>query len=429
MRAAKGLLSDFPAVSIAGLQNPGVTARLPVGVVMLETFIHESALVGRTIRRAIKLRHQLHQIPELAYEEHEISDLVAAELARLGIRFQRGLAGGTGILAEIGTGDRCVALRADMDALPVTEATKAPWKSRRPGLMHACGHDGHMAVLLGTAAYLASQSERLRGRVKFIFQPAEEGRNGAARMCEDGVLDSPPVQAVFGLHGWPELDVGQVASRPGGLLAAVDTVVIEVRGVGTHSAYPHKGKNPIQCAAALMTEISSAITQRLAPTDTVVFTVGTFNAGQASNVVPDSAIFSGTLRTLTPSVRKQTIKLIREVSRTLAAVHGCRADVQLTSGTPATINSRTAYDFFDRTARAVLGGGNVHLLDQPFLWSEDFAYYLRRVPGCFFILGTRPRGRKTYPMLHNPHYEFPDSAVAAGIGVMAALAKNFLSES
>ena len=429
MRMAGRSVHDFPTVSGAGLQNLVVTARLPVGVVMLETLSHESALVGRTVRRAVKLRHQLHQIPELAYEEHETSDMVAAELTRLGIRFQRGLAGGTGILAEIGVGDRCVALRSDMDALPVTEATKAPWKSRRPGLMHACGHDGHMAVLLGTAAYLASQSDCLKGRVKFIFQPAEEGRNGAARMCEDKVLDSPPVQAIFGLHGWPELDVGQVASRPGGLLAAVDTVVIEVRGVGTHSAYPHKGKNPIQCAAALMTEISSAITQRIAPTDTVVFTVGTFNAGQASNVVPDSAMFSGTLRTLTTSVRQQTIKLIREVSRTLAAVHGCRADVQLTSGTPATINNRAAYEFFDRTARATLGSGNVHLLDQPFLWSEDFAYYMRRVPGCFFILGTRPRGRKTYPMLHNPHYEFPDSAVAVGIGMMSALAMNFLGES
>ena len=410
------------------LQNPAAPARLHIGVSMVETLSQESAPTGRIIRRAVKLRHQLHQIPELAYQEYDTSDMVAAELSRLGIRMQRGLGGGTGILAEIGNGDRCVALRADMDALPVTEGTGATWKSRRPGLMHACGHDGHMAVLLGTAAYLAARSELLHGRVKLIFQPAEEGRNGAARMCEDRVLESPPVQAIFGLHGWPELDVGQVASRPGGLLAAVDTVTLVVRGVGTHSAYPHKGKNPIQCAAALMTEISSAITQRISPTDTVVFTVGMFNAGQASNVVPDCATLSGTLRTLTAPVRKQTISLIREISRSLAAVHGCRAEVQLTSGTPATINSNAAYELFDRTARAALGPENVHLLDQPFLWSEDFAYYLRRVPGCFFILGTRPRGRKTYPMLHNPHYEFPDSAVAVGIGVMSALAINFLAE-
>ena len=247
-------------------------------------------------------------------------------------------------------------------------------------------------------------------------------------MCEDQVLDSPPVQAIFGLHGWPELTVGQVASRSGCLLAAVDTIVIEVRGVGTHAACPHKGKNPIPCAAALMAEISSAISSRIAPTDTVVFTVGTFNAGQAGNVVPDYASFSGTLRTLTTGVRKQTLTLIREVSRSLAAVHGCQAHVQLTSGTPATINSGSSHDFFHRIAAGALGRGNVHVVDQPFLWSEDFAYYLRRVPGCFFILGTRPRGRKTYPMLHNPQYEFPDSAVAAGIGILSALAMNFLSE-
>ena len=414
---------------IASLQNRAVTARLHVGVVMVDTLFQASGQMDRIVRRAVKLRHQLHQIPELAYEENETSDLLAAELTRLGIRFQRGLAGGTGILAEIGVGDRCVALRADMDALPVAEATNAPWKSRRPGLMHACGHDGHMAVLLGMAAYLVSQGDALKNRVKFIFQPAEEGRNGAARMCEDGVLDSPPVEAIFGLHGWPELNVGQVASRPGGFLAAVDTIVIVVRGVGTHSAYPHKGKNPIQCAAAIMAEISSAIHTRIAPTDTVVFTVGTFNAGQASNVVPDCASFSGTLRTLTAAVRKQTLTVIREVSRTLAAVHGCQARVQLTSGTPATINSNAAHDFFHRTAAVALGRENVQVLDQPFLWSEDFAYYLRRVPGCFFVLGTRPRGRKTYPMLHNPQYEFPDSAVATGIGILSALAMNFLSES
>ncbi len=394
---------------------------------MVDTLIDADFPADRIIRRAVKLRHQLHQIPELAYQEHDTSDAVAAELTRLGIRFQRGLGGGTGILAEIGNGDACLALRADMDALPVTEATNAAWRSRRPGLMHACGHDGHMAVLLGTAAYLADHTDALKARVKLIFQPAEEGRNGAARMCEDRVLDSPPVQAIFGLHGWPELDVGQVASRPGGFLAAVDTIIIGVRGVGTHSAYPHKGRNPIQCAAAIMAEISSAITQRISPTDTVVFTVGTFNAGQASNVVPDAANFSGTLRTLAAAVRKQTISLIREVSRTVAAVHGCRAEVQLTSGTPATINSNAAYEHFDRTARAALGNANVRLLDQPFLWSEDFAFYLRKVPGCFYILGTRPRGRKTYPILHNPHYDFPDAAVGVGIRMMSALAMNFPS--
>lgn len=396
---------------------------------MRKSISYPSSPADRVVRQAVKLRRQLHQIPELAYEERETSDLVAAELTRLGIRFQRGLAGGTGILAEIGDGDRCVALRADMDALPVTEATKVAWKSRRPGRMHACGHDGHMAVLLGTAANLAAHRHKLMGRVKLIFQPAEEGRNGALRMCEDHVLDSPPVQAIFGLHGWPELTVGQVASRSGCLLAAVDTIVIEIRGVGTHSAYPHKGKNPIQCAAAIMAEISSAIYTRIAPTDTVIFTVGTFNAGQASNVVPDCASFSGTLRTLTAAVRKQTLTVIREVSRTLAAVHGCQARVQLTSGTPATINSNAAHDFFHRTAAGALGRENVQVLDQPFLWSEDFAYYLRRVPGCFFVLGTRPRGRKTYPMLHNPQYEFPDSAVVTGIGILSALAMNFLTES
>ena len=374
-------------------------------------------------RYSIAWRHQLHQIPELGYQEKLTSDAIARVLKQLQIPYKRGFGGGTGILAQInGRGDRCVALRADMDALPVTELTGMEWQSRHPGLMHACGHDGHMAIALGAAAALAHVRNQLPGRVKILFQPAEEGLNGAQRMCRDGVLENPKVDAIFGLHGWPGLPVGTIGYRQGVFLAAVDSLVIEIHGKGTHAASPHHGADPIACGAALLQALAGLLASNIDPIDTVVLTIGTFNAGRASNVVPESATLSGTLRTLSPTTRRQAVKLIQHTCRTVAATHRCKAACRFTSTTPTTVNAAPEANFLRKTASSLLGSAKVIEFHQPFLWSEDFAYYLKRVPGCFFVLGVRPPGRREYPMLHNPLYDFPDAALPTGIRLMTELA-------
>ncbi len=379
-------------------------------------------------KRAVEWRHKLHQIPELGYQEKLTSAFIAKTLKDIGVRYKSGFAGGTGIVATIGSGaGGCVALRTDMDALPIREITNAPWQSRHDGLMHACGHDGHMAIALGVVAALQQIRRDLAGEVKILFQPAEEGLNGAERMCEDGVLENPRVETIFGLHGWPGLPVGTVGFRQGAFLAAVDSLTIEIHGKGTHAASPHHGADPIACGAALVQTLASLLASNIDPLDAVVLTIGTFNAGRAGNVVPESAVLSGTLRTLCATTRKQAMELIRRTCRTVAASHRCRAVCRFTSTTPVTTNHTAETEFFRQTATATLGKKQVVEFSRPFLWSEDFAYYLKRIPGCFFVLGVIPAGRREYPMLHNPLYDFPDSALKTGIQLMATLAVNRLS--
>jgi amidohydrolase len=382
---------------------------------------------NRATREAIQLRHQLHQIPELGFCEKDTSRFITRELHKLGITFQTGLAGGTGITALIkGSGAACVALRAEMDALPIVETTRVDWKSRRQGLMHACGHDGHMSIVLGAAAVLQSIRHQLPGMVKLIFQPAEEGLNGAYKMRGDGVLEHPRVQTIFGLHGWPEIPVGTVGFRSGVFLAAVNTLEIRVHGKGTHGAYPQRGIDPVVCGAALVKALSDAMSHHFTPTQMVVLTLGTFHAGTAPNIVPDFADLSGTLRTLNPAVCRRAKELILKTCRMIGAAYRCKINCRFISGTPATINTPSSADFFEHTAAAELGRNHTKRLNHPFLWSEDFAWYLQKAPGCFFVLGTRPTGRTTYPMLHSSNYDFPDSALSAGIRIMSRLAMDAL---
>ena len=382
----------------------------------------------RIVQRSIHLRHQLHQCPELGYQEKKTSALIASELRRLNIPVTAGLAGGTGLTGLInGSGRRCVALRGEMDALPIQEQTGKSWASRRPGVMHACGHDGHISMVLGAAAWLSMHHSMLPGRVKLLFQPAEEGLNGALRMCESGVLDRPKVEAVFGLHGWPAMNIGHVATRGGVFLAAVDAFEIQIRGRGTHAAYPHKGINPIACGAAIVESLAADVRGEIDPTDTLVLTVGTFHAGTAPNIVPEAGTITGTLRTLTPTTRRSAQAAMLRICKSIGAAHRCHVQCRFTSGTPATVNSTTNTALFERTATQILGRKNVSILDQPFLWSEDFAYYLQRCDGCFFALGVKPPAMKEYPMLHNPRYDFPDAALATGIRMLVALAVAYLT--
>ena len=384
--------------------------------------------------RAVELRHALHRQPELAYEEKLTGAAVCRELDQLGIPYQKGLAGGTGVVGLIDRGgDKCVALRADMDALPIVEETGLPYASERPGVMHACGHDGHMAILLAAAAIL--QKADFVGKVKLVFQPAEEGGCGAQKMVEDGVLEKPQVGAIFGLHGWPGLKVGTVATKPGALLASVDGFTIRVTGRGGHAAAPHDSIDPIVCASAMVQGLQSVVSREGDPTDACVVTVSQIHAGTAFNVIPDAVVMQGTLRALTRKRREAALASIKRISKGIAAAHRCEVELELFGMTPVTTNTPELAALVRETAQRVLGSRAYIEIPKATMWGEDFAFYVdqewsggkgRGVPGCFFFLGVQPPERETHPMLHQPKYDFADAAVPVGIRMMVELAVGWL---
>jgi len=380
--------------------------------------------------RAVAIRHDLHRHPELGYQERYTSGVVSQELQRLGIPHQRGLAGGTGILATIrGTatsGGKCVALRADMDALPISEETGADYASTIPNRMHACGHDGHTAILLGAAAVLAAHAGAFSGTIKLLFQPAEEGGLGAKLMAEEGVLENPNVEAVFGLHGWPGLKVGMVATRPGPLLASVDGFTIRITGRGGHAAAPQDSVDPIVCAAAVVQSLQTIVSREADPTDASVLTVSQISAGTAFNVIPDKAELSGTVRALRPARRQATIASLERIARNIALAHRCEASFDYFGTTPVTSNTPELAAFIKQIATDTLGPTAYVEAPKPAMWGEDFAFYLERVPGCFFVLGVQPHDRDSYPMLHSPRYDFTDAAIPVGIRMMSQTAVEFL---
>lgn len=378
---------------------------------------------SKLLAYARRVRHDLHRIPELGFLENRTAAYLCGELQRMKIPFKSGLAGGTGIVALIsGKQSRhgVIALRAEMDGLPVSEATKAPYASEIPGRMHACGHDGHMAIALATARWLWQQRDALHGGVVVFFQPAEEGLNGGYEMCKALKQLGLNPHAVFGLHGWPELPVGTLATRPGVFLAAVDTIGITVYGKQTHGSQPRSGIDPIVCAAALHRQISEASAAN-AVGDALVFSIGCFHAGTAANVIPEIAELRGTLRTLSAAAREAKLSSVRADCAAIGRRYKCRVEMKIVSATPALVNDPLCTEILMDHGRHILGRRQTRLVENPYLWSEDFAYFLQQTRGCFFALGTRPAGRKTYPMLHSPHYDFPDAALEPGIRIMASL--------
>jgi amidohydrolase len=392
---------------------------------------HLFANLDAVAARAVEIRHELHRHPELGYQEVFTSALICRELDTLGIQYTRGWAGGTGIVALIpgGAGDgKCVALRADMDALPILEETGAAYASTIPGVMHACGHDGHVAVLLGTAALLKARAGHLPGTVKLLFQPAEEGGLGAEKMCAEGALDKPRVDAIFGLHGWPGLKVGMVGTRAGPLLASVDGFRIVVSGRGGHAASPQDCIDPLVCAAACVTALQTIISREVDPNDAAVVTVSQIAGGAAFNVIPDRVEMNGTIRALSDIRHRALIDSIERVCRGVADAHRCAVSFEYYGTTPVTSNTPALADFIAKTAAAALGEQAFIWAPRPAMWGEDFAFYLKHVPGCFFVLGVQPMEVDSYPMLHNPRFDFTDAAVAVGIRMMVSAAVGFLKD-
>jgi len=381
----------------------------------------------------VALRRHLHAHPELSDREHNTARLIARELADLGLETRTGLAGGTGVIASIPAtrpDAPTVALRADIDALPIHEATGLPWASTLPGVMHACGHDGHTAILIGAARALANADER-PNNVLLIFQPAEEHGGGAERMCQQGVLGGAdagglgrPVDRIFGLHGWPLVELGRVATRPGPLLASTDDFDITIAGVGGHAAMPHLACDPIVAASAAVLNLQAIASRSVAPADAAVVTVGSFQAGTADNIIPASARLLGTVRALREDTRGLLERRLREVVASTAAAHGCRADVVFKPGYPVTANDPDLARHVLDVAGQTLGPDHAQLAPEASMGGEDFSYYGQHVPACFFLLGLMPHNadQAGQPLLHQPTFDFNDDAIATGVAMMCALA-------
>ncbi len=388
------------------------------------------ALIAEQLPSLIQLRRDLHQHPEIGYQEHRTAERIRTELSAAGVRHTDGLAGGTGTLAHIpggGAAATAIALRTDIDALPMPDQGTQPWKSRVEGRAHACGHDGHTAILVGAARVLQRLSAEapLPNPVTLLFQPAEEGGNGGARMVEDGALDGrvlgPAVSQVYGLHGWPSLPVGTVASRPGPMLASADAFQIQVLGAGGHAAWPHLTRDPVVAGAAIVQSLQSIVSRNVRPLDAAVITVTAFLAGEAYNVIPDRAELRGTTRAFSDQVHALLHTRIHEVAGQVAAAHGCTATVSFRPATPVTVNDAAAFARFERVATQALGADRVRDFGDPVMGAEDFSFYGRSARACFFALGLDDPQRPCAP-LHDPTFDFHDQAIATGVETMVHLA-------
>lgn len=388
------------------------------------------ASLEQAARKAVAVRHDLHQIPELGYEEFKTAKLIRSELDAMGLAHVAGVPDApTATIAWLGDKSKpCVALRADIDALPIAEQTGHAYASTHPGLMHACGHDGHIATLLGVAEVLKSIEAELPVCVKLVWQPAEEGGGGAGRLIEAGVLDGrlgPKVEAIFGLHGWPGLKVGTVATKPGALLAATDNFSVTFHGAGCHGAFPHLGRDPILTACEAVVSLQAFVSREMDPTDSAVVTVGKVHAGTATNVIPDVATIEGTARTLTPDARRAVALALERRCAGVAAANGCTALFEWHKGYPPTVNDPAMADYVARVARQSLSADRFLPVARPSMGGEDFAYYLEKIPGCFFLIGVVPEDRDVYPPLHSDRYDFTDAAMATGMRMFVELVRNY----
>lgn len=372
-------------------------------------------------RDLIRIRRDVHQHPELGYQEKRTAKLVTAELRKLGLKPRR--MAGTGVVAEITSGKPgpCLMLRADMDALPMHEETGYPFASTNKGVMHACGHDLHVAILLGASRLLCSQP-LARGKVRLCFQPAEEGLNGASVMIDDGVLKN--VDAAFGFHVWQWLPVGKVAALDGPAMAAVDELKITIEGKGAHAATPQEGVDPIVVAAHLVTALQTIVSRNMDPLETAVVTIGKIDGGSAFNIIPDRVTMIGTVRTFNKAVHKRVRMRMQALVKSVCAGFGARGTLEYVHSNPATINTPELAQFFRGQASQTLGGRAV--VDcPPTMGGEDFAFYGEKVPSCYAFLGSAPRSGGVH-MHHHPEFNPDEGVLSIGARLMTDVARSWL---
>lgn len=374
----------------------------------------------------VVLRRDLHAHPELGFQEKRTARLVAEHLRAAGLEVREGLAG-TGVLGRLNGAQagRTVWLRFDMDALPVSEETGAPYASLNPGVMHACAHDGHVAIGLTLAKLLARHRREMHGNVVFAFQPAEEGQGGAARLIADGALEPKPDLALV-LHLWNPLPLGQAAVSPGPVMAAADLVRIIVRGKGGHGALPHQTVDPIVAAAQIVTALQTVVSRNVDPLETAVVTMGMIHGGTAFNVIAAEVELTGTVRTFAAAVRERVLQRLTEIAQGTAAALGATAEVAIKPISPAVVNDPAATRLVQEAAAAILGPANV-LDTYQTMGSEDAALFLQAVPGCYFFLGSSNPARGLAAPHHSPRFDFDEAALPLGVAVLAEAVARYLA--
>ena len=372
------------------------------------------------------IRRDIHAHPELAFAEERTADLVAAKLAEYGVEVHRGLAR-TGVVGTIrcGNSPAAIGLRADMDALPIQELNEFAHRSTADGKMHACGHDGHTAMLLGAAKYLA-RTRNFHGAVHLIFQPAEEGGGGGRVMVEEGLFDKFRCDAVFALHNKPGIPIGQIAAKSGPLLAASDRWDIRISGHGTHAAHPHLGIDPFVVGAEIVPALQTIVSRTVDPLDSAVVSIGFMRGGSAYNAIPDGLHIGGTARSFRPQVQDAIERRIGDIARGAALVHGARAEVSYRRSYPPTINHPAETEFAAQVAAEICGPEQVLREVAPSMGGEDFSFMLNRRPGAMLWLGNGPGEGDCF--LHNAHYDFNDAAIPVGVSFLARLAERFLEQ-
>jgi len=372
-------------------------------------------------------RRDFHAHPELGYEEHRTSAIVAERLREWGVEVHTGL-GGTGVVGVIRGrrgGNRAIGLRADMDALPMTEATGLPHASTTPGRMHACGHDGHTSMLLGAARYLA-ETRDFSGTVHLIFQPAEESLAGAKAMIDDGLFERFPCDAVYGLHNEPLLPLGKVSVHAGTMLAAIDYFSVIVRGVTTHGAKPHLGVDGVVAAAAVVSALQTVVSRNIDPLETAVISIGQIHGGTSDIVIPDAVELRGSVRTLKPEIRDAMEPAFRRVVENTVAAFGATAEISYRRAYPATINTPHEAERAALAVAALMGEAAVLPDEPPITAGEDFAFMLEKCPGAYVMFGQRGAERGGTPV-HNIHYDFNDDLLPLGAGYLAQLVEQELA--
>ncbi len=376
--------------------------------------------------RLVAWRRDFHAHPELGFQEQRTAAIVAQHLRELGYQVQTGIAhtGVIGILEGQRPGP-VVMLRFDMDALPITEENTNDYASQNPGVMHACGHDGHIAIGLGVATLMAARRSEMAGTLKLVFQPGEEGMNGADLMVKEGALENPRPDLFLAAHLWNEKPVGTVDVSPGAIMAAADKWTCTVRGRGGHGALPHQTVDPIVATAQIITTLQTVVSRNVSPLETAVVTVGTVHGGDAFNIIPAQVNLTGTIRTYNPDVRETVLRRVREVVEGVAMACGATAELEVTPLTPAVINDAQVAQVVRAAAEAVFGPENVSTGERT-MGSEDAAYFMRQVPGCYFFLGSANAQKGLNAPHHNPAFDFDEDALLLGVAIMMEVLAHYL---
>lgn len=379
--------------------------------------------IDKTIDEMVAIRHQIHENPELGFNELKTGDKVASLLKSWGFDVVRGV-GKTGIVGtlKVGNGKKIIGIRADMDALPIEEETNLDYSSKNEGVMHACGHDGHTTILLTAARYLA-ETKNFDGTVRVIFQPAEESYGGGKKMIDDGLFEKFPCDRIYGLHNWPGFPSGTLRFTKGPMMASVDTAYITVRGKGGHGARPETTIDPIVAASSIVMALQTIVSRNVPPLEAALVTVGMFKGGSVSNVIPEEVKMELTIRAFSAKIRDILQERICKLAKSQAESYGAKAIINYERGYPVTVNDAESIDFALGVAKQVVGDKNVVENAEPLTPSEDFSYMLEKVPGAYIIMGNGDSAG-----LHTPHYNFNDDGIAVGATLWGALVEKYLAK-